>query len=796
MVRLVLLPLLLFAVAVSFAQTTHTYNGGGADPRLTASWTPAAPGSNGNFNSNNRVYLIPAGVTAVLSSNTLSISGTNTKLQVAGTLQTSQAITVSSNTTFQIDNGGKYIHDNTSTLSSSIFQGTESFGATSTFQINRWQGGSTSITPSSLTRAVNSSVDGNNYFYGHLIINWAGSGTWTQSWAAYPTSTFLAAGDLTFNSAFNGTFRFSSSSNVNPDVFVAGSFTMNATGTIDFGSGNNSGGYLNINGNINHTAGTITSSGSGSSLAYLWTYGTGSSNWSFTGGTRTFNCYVADAGKTVRLTSNFDMGSGVIGAKMIVNTNGILDAQSYTISDGTSGAYVYVTGTLRTSQANGLWTSGQSSRTISNNNSLYPLLEVGSKVEYYGSAGQIVSSLSGITAPYNSYENLTITGANSKTLEGSTLVYKVFDFSATGNYLNIQNNILRLTSTSGISNSSATSYFIVGSGAGRLRQDALAAAADRLFPVGTAGDYLPVTIRPTAANNDFSVNVFTGATTDAVAGGSAWPSKGHLVDAVWRVDKNTGTADAEIQFGWLNTLEGTGPIAPYFDKLAGSDIAIWQGYTPYNSLNWRPAASGFNGDNTMNIARAIAVPNAYFNAPFIVGWSQKPLPVEISFNAERSNGSNQLNWVMNNILGVKSFVAERSTDGQHFIPVAEKNVAATTSYRMRDDIDNRVNYYYRIKVISDNGNIKYSDVVLIKGRDKNNFLVVGNPVQHQLIIQHPASVNSSYRIFAADGRMMMEARIAAGALSTYIDVEQLRPGAYYIQYLNGESRETERFIKQ
>jgi hypothetical protein len=795
MVRLVFLPLLLFAVLISFAQTTHTYNGGGADPRLTTSWTPVAPGSNGNFNSNNRVYLIPAGVTAVLSTGTLSISGTGTKLQVAGTLQTTQAITISSNTIFRIDNGGTYIHDNTSALSSTIFQGTESFGPSSTFQINKWQNTSTSITPASLTKSV-FAVDGNNYYYGNLIINWAGSGTWTQGWPAYPTSTFLAAGDFTLTNAFNGTFKFSSSNNVNPDVYVAGSFNMNASGTIDFGSGNNSGGYLNVIGNISQTSGTLTSTGSGSSLAYLWAYYAGSSDWSFTGGTRTFCSYVVDLNKTVRLTSNFYMGSGVTGAKMVINSNATLDAQNYIISDGTSGAYVYVNGTLRTSNTNGLWTSGQTNRTISNTNALYPLLAIDSKVEYYGAAGQIVSSLQGITPPFDSYENLTISGANSKTLEGSTLVYKVFDFSATGNYLNIQNNILRLTKTASISNASATSYFIVGSGTGRLRQDSLAAATDRLFPIGTASDYLPVTIKPVVTGNDFSVNVFTGATSDGVAGGAAWPSKGHMVDAVWHVDKNTGTSDAEIQFGWPATLEGTGPISPYFDKLAGSDIAIWQAYSPYNSLNWRLAASGFSSDNTTNISRAISVPNAYFNSPFIVGWSQKPLPVEISFNAERSNGYNQLNWMMNNILGVKYFVAERSTDGQHFVPIAKKNTEATTRYRLRDDIDNRVNYYYRIKVVSENDNIKYSDVVLIKGREKNNFLVIGNPVQEQLVIQHPASDKSMYRVFAADGRMMKAEKIAAGALSTFIDVGQLKPGIYFIQYNNGETTETETFIKQ
>ena len=72
-----------------------------------------------------------------------SISGSNSKLQIesGGTLTATFAVTIASNGTFQIDNGGTYIHNNTGAGSSTIFAGTESFASNSLVELRNYQNG-------------------------------------------------------------------------------------------------------------------------------------------------------------------------------------------------------------------------------------------------------------------------------------------------------------------------------------------------------------------------------------------------------------------------------------------------------------------------------------------------------------------------------------------------------------------------------------------------------------------------------------------------------------------------------
>ena len=68
-----------------------------------------------------------------------SVSGVGSKIQIedGATLASPVAITVASDGLFQIDNGGFYYHQNTSAWSTTIFQGSEFFGSTSTVEINK-----------------------------------------------------------------------------------------------------------------------------------------------------------------------------------------------------------------------------------------------------------------------------------------------------------------------------------------------------------------------------------------------------------------------------------------------------------------------------------------------------------------------------------------------------------------------------------------------------------------------------------------------------------------------------------
>jgi hypothetical protein len=111
-----------------------------------------------------------------------------------------------------------------------------------------------------------------------------------------------------------------------------------------------------------------------------------------------------------------------------------------------------------------------------------------------------------------------------------------------------------------------SSSYIYATGPGRLRRNGLTAGTHN-FPVGTSANYLPVTIVPTALS-DFAVNVFSPATTNGESGGPAFLDKTKIVDAVWNIDRPTGTGNAAITIQWANALEGVS-FAGFSDSQIG-----------------------------------------------------------------------------------------------------------------------------------------------------------------------------------------------------------------------------------
>src|SRR5215212_4607711 len=126
------------------------YSKGSLPPELVASWSTTRDGLGTpplNFTGGD-IFVIQNGH----NMSTLaawSISGANSRLQIenGGTLTANNAVTLASATTFQIDGGGTYAHNNTFPYGGTIFQGTESFATTSTVVLNN----SNTTGPSSVT---------------------------------------------------------------------------------------------------------------------------------------------------------------------------------------------------------------------------------------------------------------------------------------------------------------------------------------------------------------------------------------------------------------------------------------------------------------------------------------------------------------------------------------------------------------------------------------------------------------------------------------------------------------------
>jgi fibronectin-binding autotransporter adhesin len=435
------------------------YSKGSLAPNLTGSWTTKRDGSGTNptnFTSGN-IFVVQNGHSMTTSA-VWSISGTNSRLLIenGGTLVASYAITLNAATYFQIDNGGTYKHQNTTAYNTSIFQGIESFGASSTVELNNSNTtGPGAVIFGNLTVNFTSNPGGVVNCAGALITingNLSVQNTSSQQFVLTGATTFSLniAGNL---SVSGGTLNFSNGAGI-ATVNLSGNFAL-STGTItesSTGSGaiifNKTGTqtYTKSSGTISNTINFTVNSGSildmGSSVlngsggtftlnsgaGIITAHAAGVSSTAGTGciqvtGTKT---YSATADYTYNGSSAQVTGNGMAGADVlsIDNASGVTLSSAATVSTLTigdvtanslfidGGNQITSTGTLNLTS--GTLKLGASAATT------FPAfattnISAGATVEYASTAAQNVAS-----AP--AYSNITFSGASTKTFTGGTAV--------------------------------------------------------------------------------------------------------------------------------------------------------------------------------------------------------------------------------------------------------------------------------------------------------------------------------------------------------------------------------------
>ena len=265
-----------------------------------------------------------------------SVSGTGSRLWIenGGALTATSAVTLAAATTFQIDAGGTYVHNNTTAYGSTIFQGTESFAAASTVILNN----SNSTGPSSVA-------------FGNLTVNFTsdpggsincsgGLTTINGNLTIQSTSTreFRLTGSTNFTLNLGGDLDISggvlnlASGTAAPAINVGGDVSLSA-GVLDLGTGSGAT-TLTINGNFDQSGGTLQRGGSNNRTLNV------GGNWTRTGGT--FN----NAGITVVMNGTHQTlrtgAAGAVGTETFCNltiaAGATLDTGEDLVAVGSGGA--------------------------------------------------------------------------------------------------------------------------------------------------------------------------------------------------------------------------------------------------------------------------------------------------------------------------------------------------------------------------------------------------------------------------------------------------------------------------
>ncbi len=396
------------------------------------------------------------------------------------------------------------------------------------------------------------------------------------------------------------------------------------------------------------------------------------------------------------------------------------------------------------------------------------------------------------------FYNLTNTNTNATGLSLNDVDATVTNIlnlnSASNGKFTIGANNLTIGSGGTISNAGATKYIVTiptTSTNGRLRQNNLGTSS-RTFPIGTAVFYLPSTITPALIGSDFSISVFRSTTTDGLPGGSPFSPRTHQVDAVWWIGQPVGAANATVRFNWqTNTLEGS-----VFTTQPDSRIAIWRKDNPTISF-WRLAATGFNNDNNANYSEGVTVTDfgSATGYPYIVA-TNFVLPVSLkSFAGVVVNGGNLLKWEFQNSEVIKNFEVERSFNAVEFNSIGSVMPSASAFYNFFDYTASDRTIFYRLKMMDLLGSVTYSHVISIGNSKETQLVLLQNPVQQQLVFRHPAAQHASFRIIDFAGRIVKLGSLGSNAVISSINVSDLVPGTYQIQFIGQQEILSKLFIK-
>lgn len=385
--------IIVFSPFLGFGTTYYSQTSG--DPTSTSNWNTVRGGggsSPSNFTSSNDEFVIQDGHT-MTNTSSWAISCTNGKLQIesGGTLDAQAVVDVVPSMTFQIDNGGTFIHDFSG---EEIYDGTESFGATSTIEIQ---------TRPAATYDIIS--------FGHLIINYSSGGS--MRFDAGTTGTVTINGDLTIAQTSNSNadeVRCATGSATAVTLDIAGNFSMTG-GSFDFYSASGgSGGTVDVGGDFKLTGGSWNNAGS-DNLTVNFTTDNAASEINLTGVTMSGALpdvdYAIPSGKTITMLSNWEVGSGEI-----ITVTGQLNMSTFNVNgDGTFT--VVSTGTIGIGHASGIHSSS------TNGNIQLPTsrrsIDVGCSIIYNGTAAQItgtgldaVGTLTGTIQNSNTSDELTL----------------------------------------------------------------------------------------------------------------------------------------------------------------------------------------------------------------------------------------------------------------------------------------------------------------------------------------------------------------------------------------------------
>jgi len=410
------------------------------------------------------------------------------------------------------------------------------------------------------------------------------------------------------------------------------------------------------------------------------------------------------------------------------------------------------------------------------------------------------STASKILLNGTSNQNITIIGSGSITGDrlgmilsnnaGATLQSDVilpYRFTLSGGNLTLGN--FSLTTTSVDNTVSLIGNHIITNGSGFLVIPNVGASVV-IFPVGIDAFSVNQVEIANGSGQTYYVRVEPGVNPPITQPFSA-------INRTWTINTNSSAANpvpANVTFYYY-----TGQGGVDFDYTSTVDIG------QFITGAWNIIQNNLIPTSNPPQYRAYGAVNS-FNTPFIVGNHGAILPIDffIACKAQKKQNGAVINWDVATEENVSRYEIEKAIDNNNFVTIAVVIRSDNKlSYSYTDNNMDGGTTIYRIKVVTLDGRIRYSNTVAVLFNTKSFLItsVTPNPLQNntKLTISSPENTSVRMILYDAQGRVVRQWQqsISDGTNVISFDATELQRGVYFLSANNGSAKtNTVRIIKQ
>ena len=182
------------------------------------------------------------------------------------------------------------------------------------------------------------------------------------------------------------------------------------------------------------------------------------------------------------------------------------------------------------------------------------------------------------------------------------------------------------------------------------------------------------------------------------------------------------------------------------------------------------------------------------------------LPVTLTrFKGNMENNQTALlNWQIGESINFRQFEVEMSLDGINFATTGIVSFAANKSdYSFSQRIHTGVLYYFRLRLVDEDGAFKYSNIVTLRAQEmagESALVILTNPSTASTILKIKAGSNQPVvlKIFDETGRLLQNKSVTLKAGTQLVEVAEtnkLVPGTYLLQIMIDKIPVSARLVK-